>query len=481
MSCHGRGSNLHCDLICDGTTNCTDCNGFDDFLQCCTDYHSYIVEPRTTEPEHSGNFSWDPSFDEFLCACGIQESAKDVARPLPGSPASQTPRSSSYPPLTNNEPTFSPGTHVITSHTILSTRISTPVTTSGSSPTIADATLACMWGNCQAQFTSLTNLVGHVNLEHLQPSPGPIVHSTTGTTHSDTTRLSCLWRDCDIYSSPESIPGSSSGNHVDEVLSILAHHLLNDHLGLSTYDQSTYGHRLDTPEYTRNSTIAQAHPGYLTPPTDPSLHSDSPSQSPPPKHLCSGTHRCQWKDCGHTFTTCDDLTSHITALHVGAGKAQYECFWEGCNRNGNRGFSSKQKICRHLQSHTGHRPYQCNICHQNFSEAATLQQHRRRHTQEKPYKCDYPGCEKSFAITGALTIHKRIHNGHKPFKCKFCDRAFAESSNLSKHLRTHTGARPYICTEPGCTKAFARPDQLTRHLGVHRKKNVLAEPQEDSI
>lgn len=32
MSCHGRESNLHCDLICDGAANCTDCNGFDDFV-----------------------------------------------------------------------------------------------------------------------------------------------------------------------------------------------------------------------------------------------------------------------------------------------------------------------------------------------------------------------------------------------------------------------------------------------------------------
>jgi hypothetical protein len=95
--------------------------------------------------------------------------------------------------------------------------------------------------------------------------------------------------------------------------------------------------------------------------------------------------------------------------------------------------------CR-LQSHTGHRPFQCKVCKQNFSEAATLQQHMRRHTLEsrwwlytlllllsdaymtEPYLCDFPGCGKAFAITGALTIHKRTHNGQKPFKCTYCDR-----------------------------------------------------------
>lgn len=40
-----------------------------------------------------------------------------------------------------------------------------------------------------------------------------------------------------------------------------------------------------------------------------------------------------------------------------------------------------------FQSHTGHRPFQCSICQQNFSEAATLQQHTRRHTQESERSC----------------------------------------------------------------------------------------------
>jgi hypothetical protein len=32
--------------------------------------------------------------------------------------------------------------------------------------------------------------------------------------------------------------------------------------------------------------------------------------------------------------------------------------------------------------HTGHKPFQCKLCKQYFSEAATLQQHMRRHTHE---------------------------------------------------------------------------------------------------
>lgn len=32
ISCHGARGDPHCDLICDGTMNCTNCTGFDEFV-----------------------------------------------------------------------------------------------------------------------------------------------------------------------------------------------------------------------------------------------------------------------------------------------------------------------------------------------------------------------------------------------------------------------------------------------------------------
>ncbi|KAF8557814.1 hypothetical protein OG21DRAFT_1406600 [Imleria badia] len=306
-----------------------------------------------------------------------------------------------------------------------------------------------MWANCGSVFNGLSDLAGHVNLQHLSAVDSQNHALPVQSQHDPS--LSCHWGDCAMFPSSSSIPTSSSACSDDDVLNTLAAHLMQDHLGL---------HFPFPPLATLES----------PPPDTPDPVHQPPVSPSPPSHDCSGTHTCKWKECTETFSSCDDLTTHIASVHIGGGKAHYECFWEGCNRHGETGFSSKQKISRHIQSHTGHRPFQCQVCNQSFSEAATLQQHMRRHTQEKPYVCDFPGCGKAFAITGALTIHKRIHNGSRPFKCKFCDKAFSESSNLSKHLRTHTGARPYVCTEEGCKKAFARPDQLARHMNVHRRK-----------
>lgn len=42
ISCHRAGGNPHCDLVCDGATNCNDCTGFDEFV-CTLLIYKYLV------------------------------------------------------------------------------------------------------------------------------------------------------------------------------------------------------------------------------------------------------------------------------------------------------------------------------------------------------------------------------------------------------------------------------------------------------
>ncbi|KXN86605.1 Zinc-responsive transcriptional regulator ZAP1 [Leucoagaricus sp. SymC.cos] len=555
LNCADGHSN--CDLICDSVADCPDCPSLSTLLQCCDGNHPYRASQQATtfsqQQQNEKLTGWDTPFG-VLCDCAHADrlersrpppninplspatvasgfssattgsshlySPSIASCPQPASTVSYTPINSPFLPI------LQPQVHEsqILPYGVPQNRQPQSAASSSSSMT----PLTCMWGNCKAQFTSLAELVGHVNLTHLRiPADSDTISGCTfpcsAHVHArqidDTTRLPCLWGNCTEFLQPEQLTGTSSTSAEDILISSLASHLFQDHLGLQHFnnggiqnsyldiermlaemvtsqpqaqDQDVRGSQLKDGSYADcgDATGHESVPGHK-PMGDatagqPSIQDINSFRTPSPRTTTTaisspttsatevasgeGGHVCLWDSCGKTFETCDDLMSHMSAVHVGSGKPQYDCLWEGCTRNGDKGFSSKQKICRHLQSHTGYRPFQCPECLQNFSEAATLQQHIRRHTQEKPYKCDFPGCGKSFAITGALTIHKRIHNGQKPFKCTYCGRGFAESSNLSKHLRTHTGERPYICTEPGCDKAFARPDQLTRHQGVHRKK-----------
>ena len=45
------------------------------------------------------------------------------------------------------------------------------------------------------------------------------------------------------------------------------------------------------------------------------------------------------------------------------------------------------------------------------------------------------------------------HTGRKPFICEICAVAFRIKGHLKKHLRVHSGEKPYICTF--CEKAFS--------------------------
>lgn len=224
--------------------------------------------------------------------------------------------------------------------------------------------LQCRWAGCFATFNNLSDLVGHVNLQHLRlPSPangsafnsgspyltppGSDAQHQQGATQqpSAESSMACLWGDCQLYPSTQSVPGPSSGNGYD-VLDFLASHLLQDHLGLPARPPAAFGHDVFQ---VGPSPLSQPPSSASTPP--PSTVPDGSPPTPVPEHDCSApsAHVCKWAGCGQSFSSCNTLTEHIASMHIGSGRAHYDCFWEGCGRNGDNGFASKQKISRHMQ------------------------------------------------------------------------------------------------------------------------------------
>ena len=136
-------------------------------------------------------------------------------------------------------------------------------------------------------------------------------------------------------------------------------------------------------------------------------------------------------------------------------------------------FPFPSKLERHMQSHTGERPFFCTLCKATFSCQSNLGTHERTHSGEKPFSC--PHCDSAFSRSSNLKLHLRVHTGERPFPCLLCSSTFKSSTELKRHQKTHTGERPYKCVE--CKSAFTQASSLSAHRKKHtgEKKFVCKE------
>ena len=120
-----------------------------------------------------------------------------------------------------------------------------------------------------------------------------------------------------------------------------------------------------------------------------------------------------------------------------------------------------------MRTHSGEKPYTCNICEKGFTNSSYLTKHMRTHSGEKPYTCNL--CEKGFTQQNSLTIHIRIHSGEKPYTCNICEKGFTQHGNFTRHMKLHRGEKPHKCSV--CGRRFTRKSHLNSHMKIHIIEN----------
>jgi uncharacterized Zn-finger protein len=70
-------------------------------------------------------------------------------------------------------------------------------------------------------------------------------------------------------------------------------------------------------------------------------------------------------------------------------------------------------------------------------------------------------CNKEFTQHAGLVRHTHSHSGDKPFSCQVCNKKFAMRGDLVRHTRIHTRDKPHSyegLVECGNLKIDSHPD-----------------------
>ncbi|MBN3298619.1 EVI5 protein, partial [Amia calva] len=165
--------------------------------------------------------------------------------------------------------------------------------------------------------------------------------------------------------------------------------------------------------------------------------------------LNNGSYKCI--KCSKVFSTPHGLEVHVRRSH--SGTRPFAC--EICGKT----FGHAVSLEQHKAVHSQERSFDCKICGKSFKRSSTLSTHLLIHSDTRPYPCQY--CGKRFHQKSDMKKHTFIHTGEKPHKCQVCGKAFSQSSNLITHSRKHTGFKPFGCDL--CGKGFQRKVDLRRH------------------
>ncbi|XP_022062098.2 zinc finger and BTB domain-containing protein 40 isoform X1 [Acanthochromis polyacanthus] len=183
------------------------------------------------------------------------------------------------------------------------------------------------------------------------------------------------------------------------------------------------------------------------------------------KHSEGKMYVCQY--CKAVFAQSIELTRHV---RTHTGDRPYVC------RECGKGYSQASGLTVHLHTfHNLSEPHDCQKCCLSFSSLEEHRQHIQEFHPKEFHKC--PTCNKVFTSTALLDKHKATHTGSKPFSCELCNKSYQQLSGLWYHNRTnhpdvfasHTRQLKTLVQCDVCFKFFPSAASVAKHQAAEHQ------------